>query len=136
MQPRSSDGEAAPASHDQLAALCKEFPRFRVWREDVGGRDRYVARGLEHGLHPHTVVTDDLEEMRAALEPSQYAQLIPFSAEVPNVARMYNFFLGGKDHLAADRAAARAILREFPEVEQIARANRAFQARAVAFAAA
>jgi O-methyltransferase involved in polyketide biosynthesis len=125
-----------PAAPDPLLALQHQFPRHRICQETTCGRVRYVARSLEHGLRPHTVVTDDLEEMRAALEPSQYTPLIPFSPDVPNVARMYDYMLGGKDHLAADRAAARAILRKFPEVEQIARANRAFQARAVAFAAA
>jgi O-methyltransferase involved in polyketide biosynthesis len=132
-RPADSQAGAAP---DPLLALQHEFPRYRICQEATCGRVRYVARSLEHGLRPHTVITDDLEEMRAALEPSQYAALIPFSPDVPNVARMYDYFLRGKDHLAADRAAARAILRDFPEVEQIARANRAFQARAVAFAAA
>ncbi len=126
----------AAAAPDPLLALQHEFPRYRICQETICGRARYVARSLEHGLRPHTVVTSDLAELQAALEPSQYGALIPFSADVPNVARMYDYYLGGKDHLAADRAAAQAILREFPEVGQIARANRAFQARAVAFAAA
>ncbi len=55
-------------------------------------------------------------------------------SDVPNVARMHDFYLGGKDHLAADRAIA--ILGKFPEVAQIAPADRAFQGRAVAYAAA
>jgi hypothetical protein len=134
-----TDGQAITSAHS-LTALQQQFPRYRVWREDIYGRVRYVARSLEHGLRPHAVITGDLAELQAAQEPSQYSALIPFSASVPNVARMYDFFLGGKDHLAADRAAdsaaARAILGEFPEVQQIARANRAFQARAVAYAAA
>jgi O-methyltransferase involved in polyketide biosynthesis len=124
------------APPDPLLALQHEFPRYRIWQEAICDRVRYVARSLEHGLHPHTVITDDLEEMRAALEPSQYAALIPFNADVPSVARMYDYYLGGKDHMAADRAAARVILGQFPEVAQIARANRAFQARAVRYAAA
>jgi O-methyltransferase involved in polyketide biosynthesis len=127
---------ADTAPSDPLAALQHEFPRYRICQESVCGRVRYVARSLEHGLRPHTVITDDLAELQAALEPSQFAALIPFSSEVPNVARMYDYFLGGKDHLAADRAAAQAILGDFPEVAQIAKSNRVFQARAVAFAAA
>ena len=129
-------GLPSQAPPDPLLAIQHQFPRYRICQETTCGRVRYVARSLEHGLRPHTVVTADLEELQAALEPSQYAQLIPFSTEVPNVARMYDYMLGGKDHLAADRAAAQAILRGFPEVARIARANRAFQARAVAFAAA
>ncbi len=51
----------------------------------------------------------------------------------PQPARMYNAFLGGKDCYRADREAARAVLRAFPEVRAIARANRAFMQRAVRF---
>jgi hypothetical protein len=44
---------------------------------------------------------------------------------------MYAHWLGGKDSFAADRAAADAVLERFPEVAEVARANRAFLARAV-----
>jgi hypothetical protein len=57
----------------KLAALREEFPRFRIWRERTCDRIRYVARSLQPGLNPHTVVTDDLDELRAALEPSRQA---------------------------------------------------------------
>ncbi|MGW0804537.1 SAM-dependent methyltransferase [Nonomuraea sp. NPDC002799] len=50
---------------------------------------------------------------------------------VPNVARMYDYFLDGKDNFAADRAAAEQILRTFPNTKEGARANRAFLRRAV-----
>jgi O-methyltransferase involved in polyketide biosynthesis len=132
----ATPASATLAALDPLAALRQEFPAFRIWREEICGRVRYSAYRTQPGLHPHTVITDDLAELRAALEPSQYAALIPFSPDVPNVARMYDYMLGGKDNLAADRAAAQVILRDFPEVEQIARASRAFQARAVRYAAA
>lgn len=51
----------------------------------------------------------------------------------PNVARMYDYFLGGKDHFAADRDAAEEVLRLAPEARALARANRAFLCRAVRF---
>ncbi|MFI7642979.1 SAM-dependent methyltransferase [Nonomuraea sp. NPDC049400] len=54
---------------------------------------------------------------------------------VPNVARMHNYLLGGKDNFAADRAAAEEALRLNPAAALCARANRAFMARAVRFAA-
>jgi S-adenosyl methyltransferase len=41
--------------------------------------------------------------------------------------------LGGNDNYPADRAAVRQILRDFPEVPAIAKANRAFLQRAVDF---
>ncbi|GIH73763.1 SAM-dependent methyltransferase [Planobispora longispora] len=50
---------------------------------------------------------------------------------VPNVARMYDYYLGGKDNFAADRAAAEQILTYFPETRPSAQENRAFLARAV-----
>ncbi|WP_305788672.1 SAM-dependent methyltransferase [Symbioplanes lichenis] len=49
----------------------------------------------------------------------------------PSVARMYDFYLGGEHHTAADRAAGEQILRAVPNIREIARANRAFLGRAV-----
>jgi hypothetical protein len=56
----------------QLAAAALEeiraqFPKFRIWREAICDRTRYVARSQHAGLNPHTVVTGDLAELRAAL---------------------------------------------------------------------
>ncbi|GIE92437.1 O-Methyltransferase involved in polyketide biosynthesis [Actinoplanes regularis] len=52
---------------------------------------------------------------------------------VPHPARRYNYWLGGKDHFAADRESGDAIARAFPIVVELARANRAFLRRAVTF---
>ena len=49
----------------------------------------------------------------------------------PHPARMYDYYLGGKDNWAADREAADKILAIVPEVRDMARANRAFLNRAV-----
>ncbi|GAA0547100.1 SAM-dependent methyltransferase [Paractinoplanes ferrugineus] len=46
-------------------------------------------------------------------------------------ARRYNYWLGGKDNFAADRASADAIERVFPHIRTAARENRAFLQRAV-----
>jgi hypothetical protein len=54
---------------------------------------------------------------------------------VPNVARMYDYYLGGKDNFAADRAAAAKVLTAVPSVPAIARANRAFLGRVVRYLA-
>src|SRR3954447_5216283 len=53
----------------------------------------------------------------------------------PHPARRYNYWLGGKDHFAADRASGDQIAAAFPIVVELARANRAFQRRAVSFLA-
>jgi S-adenosyl methyltransferase len=51
----------------------------------------------------------------------------------PNVARMYDFYLGGKDNYAADREAARRVLGAAPEVPLAALENREFVKRALQF---
>ncbi|HEY1620767.1 MAG TPA: SAM-dependent methyltransferase [Streptosporangiaceae bacterium] len=56
--------------------------------------------------------------------------------EPPNVARVYDALIGGKDHYAADREAARALETAVPGAAQAARDNRAFLGRAVRFLAA
>jgi hypothetical protein len=53
----------------------------------------------------------------------------------PNVARIYDFLLGGKDNFAADREAARQLLEMIPDVAAIARDNRSFLARVVRYLA-
>jgi SAM-dependent methyltransferase len=58
-----------------------------------------------------------------------------FDPSTPNAARMYDYFLGGKDNFPADRGAAERLLRVAPEVRAAARANRAFLGRAVRFLA-
>ena len=54
---------------------------------------------------------------------------------VPNVARIYDHLLGGKDNFEADREAARRLLQAVPDAARAARANRTFLARAVQFLA-
>jgi O-methyltransferase involved in polyketide biosynthesis len=134
-QPATQPASIQDARPDELVGLREQFPGFRIWREITVGRVRYVARRTRAGLNPHTVVTDNVAELRAALEPSRDSGLVPFNSTTPSIARMYDFLLGGKDNYAVDRSAARKILDTFPEAAHIARANRAFQARAVRHAA-
>lgn len=54
---------------------------------------------------------------------------------IPSVARMYDYYLGGKDNFASDRQAAEQVLALVPETRQAARENRAFMQRAVRFLA-
>ncbi|MCW2869048.1 SAM-dependent methyltransferase [Actinacidiphila oryziradicis] len=49
----------------------------------------------------------------------------------PHPARMYDYFLGGKDNYEVDRAAAERVAAAAPEVRASVRANRAFLHRAV-----
>jgi hypothetical protein len=59
----------------------------------------------------------------------------PFDTSVAHVARVYNYWLGGKDYFAADRAAGEQAIKAFPNIVLSARSNRAFLARAVRFLA-
>ena len=54
---------------------------------------------------------------------------------IPHPARVWNYWLGGRDYFAADRAAGQEIATEFPHLVQTARAERAFLVRAVRFLA-
>ena len=54
----------------------------------------------------------------------------------PHPARMYDCYLGGKDHYEVDRAAAAEVIKRAPEIRAIARENRAFLGRAVRYLAA
>jgi hypothetical protein len=49
--------------------------------------------------------------------------------DVPHSARVYDYWLGGKDNFAADRLLAERIEQAVPEVPAMARANRAFMRR-------
>jgi hypothetical protein len=54
---------------------------------------------------------------------------------LPHPARVWNYWLGGRDFFAADKAAGEEISREFPHLAETARAERAFLVRAVRFLA-
>jgi len=59
-----------------------------------------------------------------------------FDTSVAHPARVYAYWLGGKDHFPADRKAAEEVMRLRPQVVASARANRAFLARVVRYLAA
>jgi hypothetical protein len=54
-------------------------------------------------------------------------------ASVAHVARVYDYFLGGKDNFAVDREAAEQAMRINPDIVSTARANRAFLIRATSY---
>ena len=64
-----------------------------------------------------------------------FGQAPAFDTSVAHVARVYNYWLGGKDNFAADRAAAEQAMAAFPGIALSARANRAFLRRAVTYLA-
>jgi len=62
---------------------------------------------------------------------SARSRLPAFDATVPNPARMWNYWLGGKDNFAADRELADRVLEAMPSMPLIARAARLFLIDAV-----
>jgi S-adenosyl methyltransferase len=64
-----------------------------------------------------------------------WAGPLPFDTSVAHQARIYNYVLGGKDNYAADRAAAEAWMRVYPQLASDMRANRAFLGRVVRYLA-
>jgi hypothetical protein len=54
-----------------------------------------------------------------------------FDVNAAHIARVYNYWLGGKDHFAADRIAGDATIGVYPGIRLSAQANRAFLVRAV-----
>jgi S-adenosyl methyltransferase len=59
-----------------------------------------------------------------------------FDTSVAHIARVYDYWLGGKDNYAADRAAGDAALQAYPDLASSVRVNRAFLARVVRYLAA
>ncbi|GIE94070.1 SAM-dependent methyltransferase [Paractinoplanes rishiriensis] len=55
------------------------------------------------------------------------------NSEVPHSARIWNYWLGGKDNFAADRAVGDKVIEQYPEIVRVARESRAFLRRAVTF---
>jgi hypothetical protein len=68
-----------------------------------------------------------------SIAPTWSAPTIDTSVAHP--ARMYDYYLGGKDNYPADREAAEKVLAILPEGRDMAIANRAFLGRAVRFLA-
>jgi hypothetical protein len=52
---------------------------------------------------------------------------------VAHIARVYDYWLGGKDNFAADREAAERVIAAYPDIVRSCQANRAFLARTVRY---
>ncbi|MFE2585042.1 SAM-dependent methyltransferase [Streptomyces sp. NPDC059378] len=57
--------------------------------------------------------------------------LVPIDSSRPHPARMYDYYLGGKDHYVVDAEAAEQVLEHTPDARSFALANRLFMHRAV-----
>jgi hypothetical protein len=88
-------------------------------------RIRVTGTGLRHARYDPEL---NLEARMSEIPPE-------IDISRPHPARIYDFFLGGKDNFTADREAAAHILRAAPFAPVMARENRAFLGRAVRFLA-
>jgi len=61
-------------------------------------------------------------------EPAEQTRI---NTQVPHSARLWNYWLGGKDNFASDRAAGDEIARQLPSIIDLAVADRAFLGRMV-----
>jgi SAM-dependent methyltransferase len=64
---------------------------------------------------------------------SDHAAPEPANFVTPNAARIFDYYLGGKDNHVADREAARRVLGAIPDVPLAALENREFLKRAIPF---
>ncbi len=74
-------------------------------------------------------MSDDRSE---ATSTDPYGLASRIDVSTPHPARRYNYWLGGKDNFAADRASGDAVAAIFPSIRIAAQENRAFLRRAVA----
>jgi S-adenosyl methyltransferase len=70
------------------------------------------------------------EQDRASAPAGAWSAL---DTTVAHSARVHDYWLGGKDNFAADRAAGDAVMEAYPGIVMSVRANRAFLARVVRF---
>ena len=68
-----------------------------------------------------------------SLDPADDSRL---NTQVPHVARVYDYWLSGKDNFTADRVAGEEAIAAFPGIRLSAQANRAFLQRTVRYLAA
>jgi hypothetical protein len=64
-------------------------------------------------------------------DPAGEAYPAGVAANVPHPARMYDYYLGGKDNFEADRVAAEKAMSVVPDARNLAKTNREFMVRAV-----
>ena len=75
------------------------------------------------------------ETPATAQQPTTTQERPTFDTSVAHIARVYDYWLGGKDNYAADRKAGDAALEAYPYIAGGVRANRAFLARVVRYLA-
>jgi hypothetical protein len=81
------------------------------------------------------VSSDDMPGPERTDVPERAGEPPSFDTGIAHSARIYDYWLGGKENYQADREAAELVIQANPDVVHGARANRAFLRRAVEFLA-
>ena len=110
---------------------------------DGSGRpiDAYggVARVPAGGIPPPRQAEQGQAPPRASVPPTAPFPVLPggpppavdVRADAPAAARIWNYWLGGKDHYAADRAVGDAVTANYPGIRDVVVASRSFLVRTV-----
>ncbi|MEV8638848.1 SAM-dependent methyltransferase [Streptosporangium sp. NPDC051023] len=134
---------------ETLRRLRARFPRWRMWR----GTNEHMQPAGWHASRLQAISDDAAEQgLQQTVDAATAAGLTELLDEqewlyrltvgqrldirVPNIARMYDYFLGGKDNFHIDRICAERVREHAPEVFVMAQENRAFLGRAVRYLAA
>ena len=81
-------------------------------------------------------MTDDSSAVPGGPDERDDTAQTGIDTTVPHSARIWNYWLGGKDTVAVDRAAGDAWAETFPGIRDIARASRSFLTRSIHYLAA
>ena len=81
-------------------------------------------------------MTDDSSAVPGGPDERDDTAQTGIDTTVPHSARIWNYWLGGKDNFAVDRAAGDAWAATFPGIRDIARASRSFLTRSIHYLAA
>jgi hypothetical protein len=100
-------------------------------------KDKVVLSGTRQTHHPlkDSQMTDDRSAVPGGPEELDDSAGTAVDTTVPHSARIWNYWLGGKDNYAVDRVAGDQFSAIFPQIVDIARADRAFLGRVVRFLA-
>jgi len=108
---------------DVAIAILPPVPGVGPWVASVSTHD-YAARRVPY-------VSQRIREVLVTDSSSTDSTSSRFDTNIPHSARLWNYWLGGKDNFAVDREVADQILAMVPEMVTSARADREFLGRAV-----
>ncbi len=119
---------------EQLRTAAADVISIAAQREKATDQTHPTGHDEATQPSPSAPESGHAQDWMSALPPAENSPR--FDPTVPHLARVYSYWLGGKDHYPADRKAAQQVIRLRPQVVAGARANRYFLARVVRYLAA